>query len=175
LRVHRGRLPRRCHLRRRFTSPADRGKRRRHVLAAQLATLGSTPTPESAQALVPRQGLSPREIGRSAHCPLQHRGPTMGRSALRPQRCLISICISGSAPRSSSLVLPAGPGRVSGWQPLARFPASNAGTSARSPLTFRTSKRETTKHAQVEQVAVVNPTAGSGRVLAPAARVGSRP
>jgi len=104
---------------------------------------------------------SPREIGRSAHCRLQYRGRTMWRSALRPQRCLISICISGSAPRSSSLVLPAGPGRVSGLQPLVRFSASNAGTSARSPLTFRTSKRETTKHAQVEQVAVVNPTAGS--------------
>jgi len=70
----------------------------------------------------------------------------MWRSALRSQRCLISICISGSAPRSSSLVLPAGPGRVSGWQALVRFSVSNAGTSARSLLTFRASKRETTKH-----------------------------
>jgi hypothetical protein len=97
----------------------------------------------------------------------------MWRSALRPQRCLISICISGSAPRSSSLVLPAGPGRVSGSQPLVRFSASNAGTSARSLLTFRASKRETKKH-KVEQVAVVKPPAGSGRVLSRAARVGSR-
>jgi hypothetical protein len=74
----------------------------------------------------------------------------MWRSALRPQRCLISTCISGSAPRSSRLVLSAGPKRVSGWQPPVRFCASSAGTSARCLLRFRASNRATTKHAQVD-------------------------
>jgi hypothetical protein len=74
----------------------------------------------------------------------------MWRSALRPQRCQISTCISGSAPRSSRLVLSAGPVRVSGWQPPVRFCASSAGTSARSLLRFRASNRATTKHARAD-------------------------
>ena len=90
---------------------------------------------------------------------------TMWKSALRPQRCQTSICISGFAPRSSRLVLSAGPGRVSGWQPPARFCASSAGTSARSLLRFRASNKATTKHARVDLVSS-GPTRSLGHCFA---------
>jgi hypothetical protein len=85
---------------------------------------------------------------------------TMWKPALRPQRCLISICISGFAPRSSRLVLSVGPGRVSSWQPPVPSYASSAGTSVLCQLRFRASNRTTRKHARVDLGAAAEPLLG---------------
>ena len=74
----------------------------------------------------------------------------MRRSSLRPQRCPISTCISGSAPTSSSLVPLAVTVQVSGWQPPVRFSASSAGTSAPNLLSGQASKRGTTNRPLVD-------------------------